>query len=154
MISCVGTETVPFTKELALVGKVEVYLQDLINTMISSLRDQAGSSFEEQPKMERGKWIERDPAQITLLVNNILWSGEVEQGFQKVQGGDMNALKNQLEKQKEGLVGLIKMVQGDLSKPMRQKIMCLITLDTHSRDVVIKLIEEHVRKADEFQWQS
>jgi len=94
MISCVGTETVPFTKELALVGKVEVYLQDLINTMISSLRDQAGSSFEEQPKMERGKWIERDPAQITLLVNNILWSGEVEQGFQKVQGGDMNALKN------------------------------------------------------------
>lgn len=85
-------------------------------------------------------------------MNNILWSGEVEGCFQKVQGGDMNALKNQLEKQKEGLVGLIKMVQGELTKPMRQKVMCLITLDTHSRDVVIKLIEEHVRKADEFQW--
>ena len=24
--------------------------------------------------------------------------------------------------------------------------MCLITMDTHSRDVVIKLINEHVRK--------
>ena len=45
---------------------------------------------------------------------------------------------------------LIKMVQGDLSKPMRQKIMCLITLDTHSRDMIIKLIDEHVRKPDEF----
>lgn len=30
--------------------------------------------------------------------------------------------------------------------------MCLITLDAHSRDVVIRLINEHVRKADEFQW--
>lgn len=32
--------------------------------------------------------------------------------------------------------------------------MCLITLDAHSRDVVIRLINEHVRKVDEFQWQS
>ena len=32
------------------------------------------------------------------------------------------------------------MVQGSLSKPMRQKIMCLITMDTHSRDVIDKLI--------------
>lgn len=30
--------------------------------------------------------------------------------------------------------------------------MCLITLDTHARDVVDKLIQEHVRKPDEFQW--
>lgn len=29
---------------------------------------------------------------------------------------------------------------------MRQKIMCLISIDTHSRDVVIRLINEHVRK--------
>lgn len=34
------------------------------------------------------------------------------------------------------LVGLIKMVQGDLDKPLRQKIMCMITLDTHSRDIM------------------
>lgn len=34
------------------------------------------------------------------------------------------------------LTDLIKMVQGDLSKSNRQKIMCLITLDTHSRDIV------------------
>lgn len=32
--------------------------------------------------------------------------------------------------------------------------MTLITLDTHSRDVVHKLIEENVKKPDEFQWQS
>jgi len=30
--------------------------------------------------------------------------------------------------------------------------MCLITMDTHSRDVVDRLINENVKKADEFQW--
>jgi dynein heavy chain len=37
---------------------------------------------------------------------------------------------------------------------MRQKIMCLITMDTHSRDVVEKLDAENVKKVDAFQWQS
>jgi len=50
------------------------------------------------------------------------------------------------------LVGLIKLVQGDLDKPLRQKIMCMITLDTHSRDIMEQLIVENVRKQDEFQW--
>lgn len=46
------------------------------------------------------------------------------------------------------------MVQGDLSKNLRQKIMCLITLDTHSRDIVDRLDSENVKKLDAFQWQS
>lgn len=54
----------------------------------------------------------------------------------------------------EDLQKLIKMVQGDLDRALRQKIMCMITLDTHSRDVMLRLIDENVRKNDEFQWQS
>jgi len=45
---------------------------------------------------------------------------------------------------------LIKLSQGDLTKPERQKVMVLITQDSHSRDIIEKLIEENVRKADEF----
>jgi dynein heavy chain len=63
-------------------------------------------------------------------------------------------MKNIAKKSKHELTGLIKMVQGDLDRPLRQKIMCMITLDTHSRDIMDKLIVENVRKADEFQWQS
>ena len=32
--------------------------------------------------------------------------------------------------------------------------MCLITLDTHTRDIIDKLDTENVKKADAFQWQS
>lgn len=97
--------------------------------------------------MSRKEWLKSDPAQITLLVNNIIWSKAVEECFLKIQkNGDVNAMKNFLDESIKQLNELISMVQGDLSKPLRQKIMCLITIDTHSRDVVIRLINEHVRK--------
>lgn len=154
MITCVGVEQVKFTTPLKLMGKVECYMQDIVQTMNQTLQIIAGSSFKEQKSLERKEWIKRDPAQITLLVNNILWSTNVEDAFQKLQGGNMNSLKDYLTTAIELLTQLIKMVQGDLDKPLRQKLMCLITMDTHARDVVIRLIDEHVRKADEFQWQS
>ena len=39
MHACVGKEYVAFTTDLKLMGKVEVYLQDVIDTMRSSLKD-------------------------------------------------------------------------------------------------------------------
>lgn len=45
MISCVGQETVKFTQPLKLIGKVEIYLQDVIDTMRVSLRTIASSSL-------------------------------------------------------------------------------------------------------------
>ena len=58
------------------------------------------------------------------------------------------------DNQVELLTELIKMVQGQLTPGMRQKIMCLITMDAHSRDIIEKLINEGVTEVDEFQWQS
>ena len=87
--------------------------------------------------MGRKEWIEQDPAQLTLLVNNIFTCSEVESCFKKISdGSNVNALKDLFKGSVIKLTDLIKMVQGDLSKTLRQKIMCLITLDTHSRDIV------------------
>jgi dynein heavy chain len=150
MVSCVGQETVKFTKELKLEGKVEVYLKYVIETMIESLRSIAESSFQAFESMEKRAWIARDPAQVTILVNMIRWVAAVEDSFTKLGSGDINALKSFLQTSITGLTDLIKMVQGQLDRPMRQKVMCLITLDAHSRDVIIRLIDESVRKPDEF----
>jgi dynein heavy chain len=63
-------------------------------------------------------------------------------------------MKNAMEKcyndNINGLKELIIMVQGKLEKPVRMKIMCLITMDAHSRDIVEQLSVEGVKKADEF----
>lgn len=46
------------------------------------------------------------------------------------------------------------MVQGKLDKPVRQKIMCLITMDAHSRDILENLTNLGVCRVDDFNWQT
>jgi len=58
------------------------------------------------------------------------------------------------EKCQHQLEDLIKLVQGPLDKPMRTKIMCMITLDTHGRDIAILLHREKCLTVDGFQWQA
>jgi dynein heavy chain, axonemal len=48
------------------------------------------------------------------------------------------------------LTDLIKMVQGELTTGMRQKIMCMITMDAHSRDIIEKLRDQGVTEIDDF----
>lgn len=89
-----------------------------------------------------------DPAQITLLINLVSWVTSVEKAL------ETNGLKACLEHQITLLKNLILCVQGDLDRPLRQKIMCMITMDAHSRDIIGQLIDAGVQKPDEFQWQS
>jgi dynein heavy chain len=56
------------------------------------------------------------------------------------------------QKQIDDLKALIMMVQGDLTKPVRQKIMCMITMDAHSRDIIGQLKDAGVERIDDFLW--
>ena len=76
------------------------------------------------------------------------WVIAVEAAFKSAN------LPKALADQKNLLHELIKMVQGDLTKPMRQKIACMITMDAHSRDIIAKLINKGVKEQDHFEWQS
>jgi dynein heavy chain len=42
----------------------------------------------------------------------------------------------------------------DLEKGYRRKVMVIITMEVHSRDVVEKLIDLKIRKPTDFQWQA
>ena len=48
---------------------------------------------------------------------------------------------------------LIKLVQGKLKKPDRGKIIALITLDVHGREVVERLIADKCEGPEAFAWQ-
>jgi hypothetical protein len=57
MKSGVGVEEVKLTEKLKLVGKVEYYLHDMINSMVKTLRDITTKSFENFTKLEKRAWI-------------------------------------------------------------------------------------------------
>jgi dynein heavy chain len=88
---------------------------------------------------------------VTLLINNCQWVILCEGAFVKF-ASDKDAVKKAYDHQMNDLKGLIMMVQGDLTKPVRTKIMCLITMDAHSRDIIDKLVELNVSRVDDFNW--
>ena len=50
--------------------------------------------------------------------------------------------------------GLIRLVQGELTKGDRIKIITVITIDVHNRDVVQTLVQKRVESNLDFKWQS
>lgn len=77
MKSGVGVESVKLSEPLKLVGKVETYLQDIINAIVVTMRGVTTRSFANHAKEKRDDWIKMDPAQITILVNNTITSNQI-----------------------------------------------------------------------------
>lgn len=63
-------------------------------------------------------------------------------------------LQVEYEKQVAQLADLITVINTDLTKNERKKLITLCTIDVHARDVVARLIEERVESGSAFQWQS
>lgn len=63
-------------------------------------------------------------------------------------------LQGIFDKQVAQLADLITIINGELTKNDRKKLITLCTIDVHARDVVQRLIEERVENQSCFQWQS
>lgn len=162
IVSGVGQEIVQFHSPIALEGEPEIYLQTLLKGMRTTLFKQVQRSLVSYSSMERLDWLSMkddtgssvDAAQIILLVACINYVHGVEKAFHEMKTGDKNALKEYNKIQEEQLEGLIKMTQSNINKSDRQRVMALITMDAHGRDIVGSMIRTDIADASSFQWQS
>jgi len=152
--SCVGQERFILAKPLPLVGRVEIYLQDVIVAIAEALRQILVSSNKEYAVMKRTDWARKVPNQVMLSTSLVYFTLQMEEVFANIAKGNANAMREYRGKKQGELVELIDLVRSDLTKGERQKIMCLITLDAHSRDIIDKILEENVTDVKAFQWQS
>jgi len=152
IVSCVGTETLQWTSPLKLNGKVEEYMTDIIAKMRSELRETLALSVKDYPARQRHEWLLDWPSQLILVVSQIFWCQETEEALAAVNRGDARALSTYNQKQTEQLNKLIEVTKTNLDKPSRQKVMNMITIDAHSRDIVGKMVEEGCDRTDAFLW--
>ncbi len=164
-VSDVGVEEVALEPPVPLEGKVEVYMQNVLNGMKLTLFKSLTRSLHRYQELPRVDWLMHkdpqteqpsDPAQIVLLTLAINYVHEVEEAFERMQSGeDPKALKAQYQRQVQQLSDLIRLTQSSgLSKGDRQRVMSCITMDAHSRDIVEKLCREQVQDVNCFQWQA
>lgn len=162
-ISDVGVEEVDFEPAVPLEGKVEIYMQTVLDSMKMTLFLNLKRSVVRYREMNRSEWLMHkdkktgrpsDPAQIILLTVAVNYVQEVEEAFAKMGKGNAKAMDEQYERQIEQLSDLIRLTQSNITKGDRQRVMVCITMDAHSRDIVEKLCREKVSEVTCFQWQA
>ena len=152
-------ETVPFEAEpFAMQGAVEQWLNDLTTFMRDTLRGSLDNSLTDASNWDterpREEWVANYAAQIALVTSQIVWTEETETALDDLENGTDDAVKKYLEVCKSRLENLISQVQGKLERGLRAKIITLITIDVHSRDIVASLITKRVESAQDFLWSS
>lgn len=150
-------EVVPFMAPYLIHGAVEVWLGALVSVIQDNLKeelyralDSAGSWESDQPREE---WVANYPAQIALLASQIVWTEETEGVLEDAESGQEESVKTYLKTCVSRLEALIKQVLTPLDKNLRIKIITLITIDVHSRDVVQRLVDERTSAPTDFLWQ-
>ena len=153
------TEHVEFAERLELTGPVEQYLCGVESHMRGQLRDileNAKSSADNwEVDKPRELWVQDYCAQLALVATQIAWTEETERAFEELEAGSENVMKDYKRICDDRIEKLIKQVQQPLSPDLRNKIITIITIDVHARDVIDKLIQLKVTDAGSaFQWQS
>jgi dynein heavy chain len=151
-------EVVPFPTFFDMKGAVENWLHELVRMMQLTLRGNTAASMADVAGWElekpREEWIFTVPAQVALVTSQNVWTEEVESAMEELEGGQEDALKKYADLCSNRLEALIRLVQGELSKSDRVKIITVITIDVHNRDVVTTLVQKKVENNVDFKWQS
>lgn len=161
-IAGVGKETVFLDPPMRIIGKAEIYLLGLLKAQRGALSKCLTASVERYPTQKRLDWLLKkdhnqytvDPSQISLLVAQIDFVTQVEKAMGKYAKGVGDAVAKYLEVVKSQLADLITLTQTPLTSADRQRIMCMITLDAHNRDIMTVLLHEKALSTSDFQWQS
>jgi dynein heavy chain len=162
-VAGVGKEQVQFEPAVKLTGKAEQYLLLLLKAQIFTLSKALASSMSRYSEQIRIQWVNHrnpktgetvDPAQIILLVAAVDFCQQVEKSMAHTSGGDGRAMQKCYDLVKSQLADLINLTQTNLTKGDRQRVMCMITLDAHNRDIIEVLLKDKAFSVSDFQWQS
>jgi len=162
-VADVGKESVPFEPPVELEGKVEIYMQTVLDAMKLTLFSNLKRSLIRYNQMPRKDWVmaldesgtrPADPAQIVLMTLAVNYVAEVEEAFTAMQAGSAEAMVDYNALQVDQLADLVRLTQTDIDGEHRCRVMVCITMDAHGRDIVQKLIREKVSSTTAFQWQS
>jgi len=150
-------EEVPLYEQFTMEGEVEAYLNRLTESMRQSLKVILSNAVEKAVNWDidtpRHEWLFNYPAQLCITGTQIYWTDETQLALEEYEGGQEDAVKRYLQVCNSRLSALIQLVLGELSGADRTKIISLITMDVHSRDVVDRLIAQKTEGPNAFAWQ-
>ena len=166
MYSKEESEYVPFPQKVnggkfACEGAVESWLssfEEMMRKVLKAILEegrQTAELWDIQGEKPREIWIDDYPAQLAIVGTQIVWTEEVTRTIEEVFVGSESAMKDYAKVCVDRINKLIdRVMQPGISSDLRCKIISLITIDVHSRDVVEKFAVTKVSDVADFAWQS
>uniref|UniRef100_A0A8C0I316 Dynein axonemal heavy chain 2 n=1 Tax=Balaenoptera musculus TaxID=9771 RepID=A0A8C0I316_BALMU len=150
-------EYVDFLHSVLLEGPVESWLGDVERTMRVTLRDLLRNCRLALKKFlnKRDKWVKEWAGQVVITASQIQWTADVTKCLLTAkERGDKKILKVMKKKQVSILNKYSEAIRGNLTKIMRLKIVALVTIEVHARDVLEKLYKSGLMDVSSFDWLS
>ena len=152
------SEYVPFHEDVTLDGAVESYLLGLEKHVRKMLRDILENARNSADNWELDKpreiWLQDYCAQLALVTTQMVWTEETARAFDELEAGSETVMKDYKRVCDDRIEKLIKQVQLKLSSDLRTKVITIITIDVHARDMIEKYVQLKLTDASAFQWQS
>ncbi|SCN44990.1 dynein heavy chain, putative [Plasmodium malariae] len=154
----IENEHLEFLTELNLKGNVENYLKDLENHLkitIRSILENAKISSEILDEQNRDEtMITNYISQVVCTCNQIIVTEEINKCFDELENGNESAFIDYKKLLIERINKLIKLVEKTEDYNIRTKLLSLIILDVHTRDVIISFIKKKISDSTSFDWQA
>ncbi|KAJ3172703.1 Dynein heavy chain 2, axonemal, partial [Geranomyces variabilis] len=147
-------EYVPFSAPVALEGPVEGWLTDVESAMRVTLRRLLMGTLMAMKKAKMDKWLKDWPGQLLITAGLMAWTMDCTKALQEMEKGDKHSMRDQKKRQIIRLKKLADLVKAPLNKVERKKLIALITIEVHSRDVIDKMIKSNVSHVTDFDWLS
>ena len=88
------------------------------------------------------------------MATQVLWTEETTRAFDELDGGSETAMREYLATVLLRIKHLLLRVRTDLSRDLRVKIITIITIDVHERDVIEDFVAKKIQDQQLFVWQS
>lgn len=154
-------EKVELLKPFHVEAKVENWLKKLIDSMKETLRNKFFKYMSEQvpakktlDKDKLARVVKAHPGQVLLTFAQINWTTDVEVALISLEKGEgPSALKKCRQNYKKKVENYVELVErSNIQKLERLKIVALIIMDEHNREIIEKLSSQKVTSPKDFEW--
>uniref|UniRef100_A0A3P8UAE7 Dynein axonemal heavy chain 10 n=1 Tax=Amphiprion percula TaxID=161767 RepID=A0A3P8UAE7_AMPPE len=154
MVSAEG-EVMELRNPIPVEGRVEEWMMGVLLEMRRTNRLITKEAiFHYCEDRSRLDWMLLYQGMMVLAANQVWWTWEVEDVFQKVKKGQKHALRNYADKMHQQIDELVTRITQPLKKNDRRKINTVLIIDVHARDIVDSFVRNSIMDAQEFEWES
>ncbi|KAL0040883.1 hypothetical protein WJX79_008591 [Trebouxia sp. C0005] len=146
-------EYLPFVAPIVTEGRPEEWLNTVEEAMFAATKRHLYRVIEENRAVKKEKWVKDNQGQLIITAGQVVWTTECEKALADPDQAKA-ALRHLKKKWISYLNKLTAITCSKLTKIERNKVVALITIEVHARDVIEKLAKVGCTNANDFEWVS